>query len=208
MQRLLGDLPAPGRRHRRVADGLLARLAVGALGLERVEQRGAQLLRSRRWSASPSGSAPSPSRRCRRRPPIRASLPSVLLKTSSTCWVLTVPFCAGGRHRHLGAALEVDAEGEAAQQDARDRDRDDQAADRVPQLAAADDLERAGAGVEPDEEAVLAALRPACLRGRAPRRRRIRSRRMMCFSHRTIPVPSHARRLVARARSAAPRRDR
>ena len=37
------------------------------------------------------------------------------------------------------------------------RDRDDRAADAVPQLAASDDVERAGAGVEPDEEAVRAA---------------------------------------------------
>ena len=36
-QRLLGDLCAPRRRHRRVADGLLAGLAVGAHRMEFVE---------------------------------------------------------------------------------------------------------------------------------------------------------------------------
>ena len=116
----------------------------------------------------------------------------------------------GGRHRHLGAALEVDAEGEAAEHDARDRDRDDQAADREPQLASPDDLERAGAGVEPDEEAVPAAL-PALggfevgrLDGAWSRSRRMNALAAIC----AIPVPSRVRPLVVRVRSAAPPRAR
>jgi hypothetical protein len=61
---------------------------------------------------------------------------------------------ARDRHRHLGAALEVDTEGETAQQDAREGNRHDQATDRVPELATPDDLESACAGVQAHEEAV------------------------------------------------------
>ena len=123
-ERLLGDLAAPGLRHRRVADRLLAGLAVGALGLEGVEQRGAQLASvSSLFSVSDRictvADAPLPTITTD-----SASLPSVLLNTSSTCCGdLTL---TRGGHRHLGAALEVDAEGEAAEHDAGDRDRDDQ----------------------------------------------------------------------------------
>src|SRR6478672_7549086 len=62
---------------------------------------------------------------------------------------------AVGGHRNLGAALEVDPEGEPANEDARDGDQQDRTTDGAPQLAPPDDLEGPGAGVEPGEEVVV-----------------------------------------------------
>ena len=67
---------------------------------------------------------------------------------------------SGGGQLNARAALEVDAEGEAADHDAQQRDQQERAGDRVVELAAADDLEAAGAGVQPFEEAVLGLRTP------------------------------------------------
>jgi hypothetical protein len=53
------------------------------------------------------------------------------------------------RERHRGAALEVNAKSEPAQQNAEDRDGDDGPADGVPEPTPPDHLESTGTGVEP-----------------------------------------------------------
>ena len=87
-----------------------------------------------------------------------------------------------GRELDLGAAGEVDAEVEPPEHDRRHADEHEQAEGDVPDLAAPDDVERAGAGVEPGEDRHLrhspsSAGRPICARRRSWPRRRGRTAR-------------------------------
>ena len=173
IKRPLGDLAAPRRRHRRITDRLLAWLAVDARRLERIEQGGTQLL----------GLVVGQGFRAdlhRRRP--TAADRHHLLRVLAQCLaedvfdLLDGGFSAWEGHR--GAALEVDAEGEAADRDGPDRDRDDQGGDDEPNLPASDDVERTRAGVEPCEEAVPRQRRgrrfdARCLDGAGLRRARV-----------------------------------
>ena len=77
------------------------------------------------------------------------ALPMVLLKTSSTCWVLTVPFCPAAGIDTVVPPSKSMPKVKPRSSDGRDRDHDDQPSDEVPHLAPADDIERAGTGVQP-----------------------------------------------------------
>jgi hypothetical protein len=150
---LVGDLPAPGLRHRRVADRVLVGLAVGAPWLERVEERRAQLFDLRvvqRLRADLHRGRIAAADEDHRFGCLAEGLAEHVFDLLGG----DVAGCGLRRHGDLGATLEVDAEREAANQNARDGDGDDQTADREPELALADDLERAGSGVQPREEAV------------------------------------------------------
>src|SRR5829696_2531167 len=59
----------------------------------------------------------------------------------------------GHRHLHPRAALEVDAELEALEDDRPEADQHEQGRREVPPLAVADDVERTAAGVQPGEHA-------------------------------------------------------
>src|SRR5699024_7568383 len=52
------------------------------------------------------------------------------------------------RHAHLGAALEIDAQGEATDGDEQDRDDQQNAGDPVPQFGFGDEVNAAVTGVE------------------------------------------------------------
>src|SRR5699024_1086752 len=76
-------------------------------------------------------------------------LPDRLLDQSG----VTVLVGVACRNRQFGAAGEIDAEGETAEKDAREADRDDHAGEHVVGPALLDDAERDGAGVETVEQA-------------------------------------------------------
>ncbi len=147
--RLLGDLATPAAAHRAVADHGERGLAVGAAGAERRRTAPASPPPSAPGRATPTGSAPTPRARCPRSARRPAATPVAFWKTPSTAgtvagavavlagnWICVPPVKSIPR---LNPRNTIDAHADQHEQAERD----------VPRLALADDVESAGARVEP-----------------------------------------------------------